>query len=48
MNKFMQAFTQICLYYEIDPAIALENSDVREAIRNKDIIEIERILRDEF
>ena len=41
-------FIAICEYYGIDPALALENADLVKALKARDAIEVERILRDEF
>jgi len=41
-------FVAMCNTYCIDPAIALENDDIRAALRAKDNAEVERILRDEY
>lgn len=44
----MLEFATLCGQLLIDPATALENEDVLEALRRKDAEEVERILREEF
>jgi hypothetical protein len=41
-------FISLCGNYYIDPAIALENEELCEALRASDDDEVERILREEF
>lgn len=41
-------FEILCGQYLIDPGIALENENLKSALRAKDAKEVERILRDEF
>jgi len=41
-------FLALCGKYAIDPALALENDDVVEALRSRDADEVERILAEEF
>lgn len=41
-------FLALCMKYAIEPSVALENDDLREALRARDANEVERILREEF
>jgi len=41
-------FLSLCLTHDIDPAIALENEDLRAALTAKDAAEVERIINEEF
>lgn len=41
-------FAEMCARYLIDPAIALENENLVQAIRDKNRDEVDRILREEF
>ena len=41
-------FVALCLKYTIDPAIALESDEVKQALRDQDAEEIERVLQEEF
>lgn len=41
-------FLALCGKYAIDPALALENDSVVEALRSRDAGEVERILAEEF
>lgn len=41
-------FIAICNEKTIDPAIALENNDVREALKDKDIITLIDVLNNQF
>jgi hypothetical protein len=41
-------FLALCMKYAIDPSLALENEALREALRDRDVNEVERILREEF
>jgi hypothetical protein len=41
-------FAAICAKYFIAPSVALENDNVVNALRNDDIQELERVLREEF
>ena len=41
-------FLVVCLEYYIDPAIALENDNIRQALRDKDNNAIRNILENEF
>ena len=41
-------FEILCGKYLINPAIALENADIVEALQNKDDKEVERILAYDF
>jgi hypothetical protein len=41
-------FYALCGELLIDPGIALENDDLRAALRDRDDAEVERILTEEF
>jgi hypothetical protein len=41
-------FLILCLKYNIDPALALENENIVKALRAKNNAEVERILENEF
>jgi hypothetical protein len=41
-------FAALCVKFTVDPAIALENENVVEALREKDDEAVERILKEEF
>lgn len=41
-------FVAICLQYFIDPALALENEEVRQAIKDNDYERLHQILREKF
>lgn len=41
-------FIELCEKYTIHPSIALENDDIRDALRNKQDSKIETLLREEF
>lgn len=41
-------FAALCGQYGIDPAIALENDALCDALRQRDAAKVERILREEF
>jgi hypothetical protein len=41
-------FLALCMKYAIDPSLALENEALCEALRDRDVNEVERILREEF
>lgn len=41
-------FAALCAEHTIDPAVALENENIVEALRNKDDAEVKRILKEEF
>lgn len=41
-------FAALCGELTIDPAIALENDNVRQALKDKDDQAVERILKEEF
>jgi len=41
-------FIQLCAEVMVDPAIALENPNIVDALRKCDDEEVERILREEF
>jgi hypothetical protein len=41
-------FLALCGEYNVDPAVALENEAVVEALRQRDAAEVERVLREEF
>jgi hypothetical protein len=48
-NKMTQnQFAALCEELTIDPAIALENENVVEALKEKDDEAVERILKEEF
>ncbi len=44
----MLDFEVLCGKYLIDPALALENENLREALKRRDDAEVERIIREEF
>jgi len=41
-------FIILCNTYCIDPAIALENDDIKAALRSKDNAEVKRILKEDY
>ena len=41
-------FIALCNEYYIDPSLALENEDLVEALQNRDDVEVQRILLEEF
>ena len=41
-------FYALCAQYYLDPAIALENDALVEALQNRDDAEVQRILSEEF
>ena len=41
-------FIVLCNEYYIDPSLALENDDLVEALQNRDDVEVQRILLEEF
>lgn len=41
-------FVSLCLAYYIDPAVALENPDLREALRTGDAERVRLILQNDF
>jgi hypothetical protein len=41
-------FVALCETYGIAPSIALENESIRQALRDRNAAEVERILREEF
>lgn len=41
-------FDALCSKYLIDPAIALENEDVRDALRQNDANKVEDLLKNNF
>ena len=41
-------FIALCNEYYIDPSLALENDDLVEALQNRDDVEVQRILLEEF
>ena len=41
-------FAALCSEYCIDPAIALENEDIVEALKNRDVEAVADILANEF
>lgn len=41
-------FLALCGKYAIDPALALENDSLVEALRSRDAEEVERILAEDF
>ena len=41
-------FAALCSKYLIDPATALENKQVRQALKDRNDREVERLLREEF
>lgn len=46
LNKYL--FISICMAHTVDPQIALENENVREAIKADDIARLENVLEEEF
>lgn len=41
-------FVALCGLYLVDSAIALENPDIRDALRDRDNARVEDILREQF
>ena len=41
-------FSAMCSKYNIDPAVALENENLVQALQDKNDKEVERILQEEF
>ena len=41
-------FTVLCEKYAIAPEVAIENEDLREALKARNDTEVERILKEEF
>lgn len=41
-------FHALCLEYTIPTGLALENDDVRQALRDRDDAEVRRLLEEEF
>lgn len=41
-------FAALCAQYAIDPAVALENDELRAALLARNNAEVERILKEEF
>ena len=42
------AFDRLAAHYGIAPPIALENENLRRALRERNTAEVERILKEEF
>ncbi len=41
-------FAALCEEYTIPPSLALENPAIVEALRERDDVEVERVLREEY
>jgi hypothetical protein len=48
VNSILNQFAEACENHGISPAVALENDNIVEALRQRDLTEVVRLLREEF
>ena len=48
MDSLLNQFASACAEHSVDPAIALENENIVEALRQRDLAEVARLLKEEF
>lgn len=47
MDSLLNQFASACAEHSVDPAIALENNNIVEALRRRDLTEVVRLLKEE-
>jgi hypothetical protein len=47
MDSLLNQFASACAEHSVDPAIALQNDNIVEALRQRDLTEVVRLLKEE-